>query len=117
MREVRYQQRNIVYLETAMNGVRFWRNLTSCKSPFTLGQKLFFGMLLFALVSPSAVLLVIMVATLRSDLPAWNLHATLSTTAFIWVLYAFTLFRALSAVFAGFTLCDCAGAVNVTVTA
>lgn len=100
MREVRYRQRNIVYPETAINAARFWRNLTSCKYPFTSGQKLCFVMLLFAFAPPFAGLLAIIVTTLRIDLPAWKLLPSLSTAAFIWVLYEVILFRALSAVFA-----------------
>lgn len=43
MREMRYRQRNIVFPETAMNGARYWSNLTSRKYPFTRGQKMAFA--------------------------------------------------------------------------
>jgi len=43
MREMRYRQRNIVFPETAMNGARYWSNLTSRKYPFTRGQKIAFA--------------------------------------------------------------------------
>ena len=99
MREVRYRQRNVVYPETAMNGARFWRNLTSRKYPFTPAQKLCFVILVFVQIPPFAIFLATLIATLRGELPAWKFLIDLSTVATI-CIYAVILARALSAVFA-----------------
>jgi hypothetical protein len=99
MREVHYRQRNIVYPETAMNGARFWRHLTSNKYPFTSGQKVCFVILLLLVVPPFAILPAMIIATLISDLPVWEL-AGFSSAVFMWFFYVVALPRAISAVFA-----------------
>lgn len=52
MREMHYRQRNIVYPETAFNAARFWRNLSSRKYPFRVGQQVCFAILILIVIPP-----------------------------------------------------------------
>lgn len=94
MREMRYRQRNIVDPETAVNGARFWRNLSSRKYPFTFGQKI-----CFAIVPPDFAFHIGFLAYMvRADASALEWITDLPVLGFM-VVDSILLCRACSAVF------------------
>ena len=99
MREMHYRQRDSVYPETAFNGARFWRNLSSRQYPFTFGQKMCFAILLVVSVPPLfAFLAGLLASMIRADASALELITNLPVLGFM-VVDAILLFRAFSAVF------------------